>query len=237
MKYKTIHFSSIDSTNLYLKEHYRELDNFTFVSTDYQSQGKGREDRRWVANIGENLLFSLLVKNRSIINDGPFISLIATVSVSEVLEKYNLSNIQIKWPNDVYANDAKIAGILLEGRIPEYLIIGIGLNVNQKEFIGEYRKKPTSMFLETNKQIDINQLKEALYQTIVENLSQYSSNKEMFLKCYKKHDYLLNKDVKFVYNNNIVSGIVKGVDKDFNIIIQTKEDELHISSGEIELIK
>ncbi len=236
MKYKTIHFPSIDSTNAYLKENYEEIDGFTFVSTDYQTQGKGRNDREWIANKKENLLFSLLIKDEEIIKEGSFLSLVAAVSVAQVLQQYGLSNIEIKWPNDIYVNDKKIVGILLEGRIPDYLVIGIGFNVNQKEFNGEYRKTPTSMFLQLNEEIDIDKLKEDVYETLFNNLVHYSSDKGKFLKYFKNHDYLLNKEVEYVFNKNIYFGIVKGIDEDFNIIIQSEKEEHHISSGEITLL-
>ena len=237
MKYQTIHFSSIDSTNKYLKENFENLDDFTVVSADYQTQGKGRNDRHWIADKKENLLFSLLIKNENIIKDGAFLSLIAAVSIGEVLERYNLSNVMIKWPNDIYANDKKIAGILLEGSLPNYLIIGIGINVNQKQFIGEYRQKPTSMFLETNKSIDINELKEDVYKTLFDNLNNSSFNRQTFLKYFKNHNYLLNKEVKYAMNNNNSQGIVLGIDEDFKIIIKNEDGEHHISSGEIDLLK
>lgn len=237
MKYQTIHFSSIDSTNKYLKENFENLDDFTFVSTDYQTQGKGRNDRQWMANEKENLLFSLLIKNQSIINGGPFLSLIAAVSVSKVLEKYHLKNPQIKWPNDIYANNKKIVGILLEGRIPDYLIIGIGINVNQKLFEGEYRKEPTSMFLETGEIIDINELKKNVYEELFKNLNNYSSKKDKFFKYFKKHDYLINKKVNYALNNNVLSGTVVGIDQDFNIVIKNEDGECHIYSGEIDLLQ
>ena len=237
MKYKIIHFPSIDSTNAYLKENYEEIDDFTFVSTDYQSNGKGRNEREWFANEKENLLFSLLIKNEEIIKDGSFISLVAAVSVAQVLEQYGLSHVEIKWPNDIYVNDKKMVGILLEGRVPDYLVIGVGINVNQKIFVGEYRKEPTSMFLELNREINIDKLKEDVYDTLFNNLTHYSSQKDLLLKYFKNHDYLLNKEVNYVFDNNIHSGIAKGIDEKFNIIIESNDGEQHISSGEISLIK
>lgn len=237
MNYKTIHFDSVDSTNKYLKDNYDKLDTFTFVSADYQSQGKGREDRIWNANKGENLLFSLLIKDEGIVEDGSFISLVTAVTISVLLEAYGLKKVKIKWPNDIYVNDKKIAGILLEGRMPHYLVVGVGVNVNQKEFDGEYRQTPTSMYLELNEETDINVFKKDVYETLMINLEHYSSAKEVFLRYFKKHDYLLNKKVSYAINNEIRFGKVKGVDKNFNIIIRDWHGRHHISSGEINLIK
>ena len=236
MKYNAIHFSEIDSTNKYVKENFNVLDDFTFVSTDYQSLGKGRNDRVWLANKNENLMFSLLLKNRDIIMDS-FISLVAAVSISEIVERYARNRVEIKWPNDIYISDKKVAGILLEGRLPDYVVIGVGINVNQKEFVGEYRKEPTSLLLETGTEININYLKESVYQQMVSNLTEYTSNKEKFLEYFKNHNYLLNKNVSFVYNKQKFNGIVNGVDESFNIVIKNNGKEYHISSGEIELIK
>ena len=236
MKYNAIHFSEIDSTNKYVKENFNVLDDFTFVSTDYQTQGKGRNDRSWLANKNENLMFSLLLKNKDIIMDS-LISLVAAVSISEIVERYARNRVEIKWPNDIYISDKKVAGILLEGRLPDYVVIGVGINVNQKEFVGEYRKEPTSLLLETGTEININYLKESVYQQMVSNLTEYTSNKEKFLEYFKNHNYLLNKNVSFVYNKQTFNGIVNGVDESFNIVIKNNGKEYHISSGEIELIK
>ena len=237
MKYKSIHIPSVDSTNTYLKENFDKLDGFTFVSTNHQTNGKGRNERNWIDKEKENLLFSLLIKDEEIIKDGSFVSLIAAVSVAQVLEQYDLSKVEIKWPNDIYVNDKKIVGILLEGRIPNYLVVGIGINVNQKAFEGEYRKTPTSMFLELNKEIDIDELKQSVYQALFENITHYSSNRDLFLKYFKNHDYLWKKEVNYVLNNKVCLGIVKGIDENFNIVVQSNNEECHISSGEIELLK
>ena len=163
--------------------------------------------------------------------------MIAAVSVAQVLEQYGLSKVEIKWPNDIYTNDKKVVGILLEGSLPSYLVIGVGINVNQKQFVGEYRKTPTSMFLELDKEIDINKLKQDVYEILYENITHYSSDRGLFLKYFKNHDYLLNKEVEYVFNKNIYFGKVKGIDEDFNIVIQSDKEEHHISSGEITLLK
>lgn len=237
MQYKTIHFPRIDSTNSYIKENFEKLEDFTFVSTDYQSKGKGRNDRVWAAKENENLLFSLLIKQKDIINESSFLSLVATVSVSKIIEKYARNKLEIKWPNDVYINEKKVAGILLEGRLPEYVVIGIGINVNQDEFVGWYRKEPTSIYLETGNEVNIQTLKEEIYNTLFDDLHNFIKDKESFIQYFNEHDYLKNKRVEFIQNNKTSTGVVIGVDESFNIIIKTDEGEQHISSGEIELLK
>lgn len=233
MKYKEIHFQTIDSTNLYVKQHHQDLDDFSIVSSDYQSKGKGRNDRSWLSQSGDNLLFSLLIKKLDIVKNGGYLSLVAAISVAKTLEKRGFDRVFIKWPNDVYLNDKKVAGILLEGQIPEYLVIGIGLNVNQEQFLGDYRIPPTSLFLEKKEKIDIESLKKELFESFIDNVKNVNFQKEEYKKYFNAHNYLDNKIISFQDNGETKVGKVMGIDDTFALLVQEKEDIIHISSGEI----
>lgn len=237
MKYREIHFEEIGSTNDYLKDNYSSLDNFTIASADYQSHGKGRNSRVWKGNPKENLAFSILIKNKDLVTYGGLFSLSSSVGVSKIIEKY-LPNkkIEIKWPNDVYINDKKVCGILLEGSLPNYLVIGIGININQKDFIGEYRKTPTSLYLESRVEFDIDELKKELFDELINNVSLTETKIKNQLDYFESHNYLKNKIVDFLYDKNRYQGKVVGVDNSFNLLIDIGEKVLSVSSGEIELI-
>lgn len=131
-----IDFDQIDSTNLYLKNNYHTLPNYTIIRTKYQTMGHGQFGRAWESNPNENLLFSLLLKK-----DLPFVVKDANpVFVSAILALLDELGIEAsyKYPNDIYVGDKKLAGILIETKFtgPEvdYVIIGVGLNVNQTTF-------------------------------------------------------------------------------------------------------
>ena len=157
-------FKTIDSTNLYLKEHFEELPHLTFVRAGFQSQGRGSHGRDWRANEGDNLLFSILIKDPRLLAAGPFLSLVSGASVASFIEsELGVSDISIKWPNDIYCAGKKICGILVEGNLEKYLSVGIGLNVNQRSFEGEYRYTPSSLFLETGNEFDLDILAESLF--------------------------------------------------------------------------
>ncbi len=238
MDYKELHFVEIDSTNKYLKDNYLSLDNFTIASTDYQSKGKGRNDRIWLSNKGENLMFSLLIKDSYLINLGGYLSLVAAISISKVLEdQFHLKDVSIKWPNDIYLNGEKVCGILLEGQLPHYLVIGIGINVNQITFIGEYRINPTSIKLATHKEANINDFKRVVFDYLIKNMERVKQNKDQFLEYFDKHNYLKDKQVSFILNSKEQIGIVKGVDDHFNLLINYENKEISVNSGEINLIK
>ena len=92
MDFHDIHFDEIDSTNSYLKNSYKLLDNFTFASTDYQSHGKGRGDRVWQSNSGENLMFSFLIKDQSLMKKSAILSIMTAVEIAKELERYKELN-------------------------------------------------------------------------------------------------------------------------------------------------
>ena len=234
MPYQIIHFKEIDSTNSYLKNTHRLLDNFTFASTDYQSKGKGREDRVWESNSGENLMFSFLIKNEELMKLSAVLSILTAVEVAKEIEKYDIDNVSIKWPNDILINDKKVCGILLEGQVPIYLVVGVGLNVNQKEFPNGLRRPATSLSLETKEDINIDELKERLFKNIVNNFS--SIKLDDYLDYFRKHNYLLNKRVRVLVDEEPYIGEVVGIDDSFCLQILSRDMLLHIDSGEIEIL-
>ena len=210
------------------------LDNFTFASTDYQSHGKGRNDRIWESNSGENLMFSFLIKKEELMSKSTILSILTAVEVAREIEKIGIDNVSIKWPNDVLINDKKVCGILLEGQIPEYLVIGVGLNVNQKVFPDNLRRPATSLSSEANKLLNIEQLKNELFSNIVNNFTNLKV--EGYLDYFKNHNYLLNKRVRVLINNETFIGEVVGIDDSFCLQVLSRDMLLHIDSGEIEIL-
>ena len=150
---RKFHFNELDSTSAFLKRGRFSLRNFTFVSCDFQTNGHGRMGRTWVSPEGENLMFSVLIKDKALVNNFSSLSLCSAVSILKVLQKLELENVSIKWPNDIYVNGKKICGILLESVADNNqmssVIVGIGLNVNTTDFVGEYKTQPTSIALES----------------------------------------------------------------------------------------
>jgi BirA family transcriptional regulator, biotin operon repressor / biotin---[acetyl-CoA-carboxylase] ligase len=128
------------STNDLLRQRLRSerLPEGTIISTDFQTDGKGQVGNTWESEAGKNLLFSMVLYPVHIEIEKQFIiSQIVSLAIKNTLELYT-SDICIKWPNDIYWKDKKIAGILIENSLQkgkiQFCIIGIGLNVNQTEF-------------------------------------------------------------------------------------------------------
>ena len=140
MDFKIIHINETDSTNRWLRD-YAPLEHAedVVVITDYQTAGKGCGTNSWESERGKNLTFSLLIHPQDIPANRQFhITEVVSVALCQTLESYIYNKVEIKWPNDIYVGDRKICGILIENRLQGSVIkdsiIGIGLNVNQREF-------------------------------------------------------------------------------------------------------
>ncbi len=139
MDWKIIHIDETDSTNRWLREQGGEED--VVVWADYQTAGKGQGTNSWESERGKNLTFSVLLHPQDIPANKQFsISMLVSLALCEALGQH-IGDLSIKWPNDIYWRNAKIAGILIEHRISGSLIrdsiIGIGLNVNQRHFLSD----------------------------------------------------------------------------------------------------
>ena len=232
---KKIHLPFVSSTNAYLKENYKNLENYTFVSADEQSEGRGRLNRVWKSENGTNLLFSLLILDKTLINSFKAISMISAYSVIEVLNELGLKDASIKWPNDVYVGDKKIAGILLEAVSKseiECLIVGVGLNVNQIEFSGEYLHSPTSIKNELNKDINLEELKEIVYKKFIDNFNKLKNGYD-FIKDIRKVNYLKDKTVYALIQDEKKEVKVLDINLDYSLVTKYKEQILNLSSDEV----
>ena len=232
---KEIFFDEIDSTNTYLKNHYEELEDMTFVSANLQTAGKGRKGRTWLSNKGENLMFSLLIKDSEMYKHSNSLSVISAYTIIEVLKEYGVDNLSFKWPNDVYVDGKKICGILLEAisrEELECLIIGVGINVNQKQFVGDYIREPVSLTNLLNKDIDIDEFRKKIYERFIYNIDLLRNGYD-FYDDIQQYDYLKNRVVYMNINNEIKQVKVIRVDNDYSLRILDDTGERNINSGEV----
>lgn len=136
MSYTLLSFDEIKSTSDLLKEHFSSFSHFTIIKTNYQFKGRGQYDRVWSSHRDENILFSILLKDLHI-KDMNGLKQWIVESIMTFLKSYQL-NPKFVEPNDIYINEQKICGILFESRTTQesldYVVIGIGLNINQIDF-------------------------------------------------------------------------------------------------------
>lgn len=157
--FEWIELSDIDSTNNFLKNYHPVVPKeMTLVTATNQSRGRGQQGNSWESERGKNLLFSLRIHPHMIDANRQFIlSQAIALAICETLRLYT-DNITVKWPNDIYWNDQKICGILIEntlsGKRIETCIIGVGININQKTFVSN-APNPVSLTQITSKETEL----------------------------------------------------------------------------------
>lgn len=234
--FKHIFFEEIDSTSSYLIKEHNNLENFTFVSTNYQSKGKGRENRQWISVSSTNLLFSFLLKDKALIKEYGSISLLCASIIAEYFISKGIKGVQIKWPNDIYINGKKAVGILLEGNVEEYLVVGIGINVNQKEFPDNLHHPATSLLLEEGKEFSVELLKKDIFNLLLTKITLDNIRNKSYLGIVNDLNYLKDKIVFATIANYKVKVKVIKVDADNSLVVKYNGKLHNIISGEIEFV-
>lgn len=170
MSFKSIFLSETDSTNLWLKEHGGDED--LLVWTDFQTAGRGCGSNQWESQQGQNLLFSVLLHPRGVEAHAQFILSMANAMALKAALDELTDGIEVKWPNDIYWHDRKLAGTLIETTLSsnhvKTCILGTGLNVNQSVFHSD-APNPVALCQILGHSTD----REALLQRIAHHLGEY----------------------------------------------------------------
>ncbi|RKS19239.1 BirA family biotin operon repressor/biotin-[acetyl-CoA-carboxylase] ligase [Flavobacterium endophyticum] len=237
-----IKLDAINSTNDYLKGLLQRqfVENFTIVTAENQTDGKGQMGSKWSVQAGKNLTFSVLVKDLLLeVNHIFHLNVAVAVSIIEALSFLEIKELAIKWPNDILAGGKKIGGILIENSLKSdgeiFSIIGIGINVNQQNF--ENLPKASSLSILLKREIN----KEAVLISIVECLTRNVSlilNKNTDSLWQKYHSCLYKKGIPMPFENlkgNKFMGIISGVDQSGKLQLVLEDDS--VESYEIKEIK
>lgn len=196
-----IYLDSVDSTNNYLKNIALKSEPYVVVLSDEQTLGKGRLGRNWASQKGSGIFMSLLLKPDIEPAQAPKITLIAAAAMTKALESVCQMTVGVKWPNDLVINQKKVCGVLTEmsaelGSV-NYVIVGIGVNVNQKVFPDSLTEKATSLYLEGEKEFSRKKILlhffmafEDLYMDFINN-----GTLEKTLDICRDHSVLINKEI------------------------------------------
>ncbi|WP_255036841.1 biotin--[acetyl-CoA-carboxylase] ligase [Lacihabitans soyangensis] len=218
----------------------KEFIDGTVILTDHQTAGRGQRGNAWESNIGQNILMSLIVKTTFLSLEKSFdLSITVAVSVLEALQTLGIQNTSIKWPNDLYINEKKTGGILIENSISgnkmSHSIVGIGINVNQTKF---ENIRATSLCLELKQeQVSREIIVEKICESIESNLELLKSGS--FKKIKEK--YLLNlfgKDQLRVFKSEkgIFEGEIVGISDQGHLKIISQNEEKYYNIKEIEYL-
>ncbi len=229
-KQNIIHLESVDSTNNYIANCIKEgaLPDNTVILADYQTKGKGQRNTNWNSKIGENLLFSMYkIWTNFEISDIKFLNQSVSYAIIGLLKLYNIES-EIKWPNDIYVGDKKIAGVLIEnqfrGNFITTSIIGIGLNVN--EINDAEINDRTSLIDLLGKKTEIIEIAEKLIsqlKILFENI--LNRNFTEIENNYLTSLYKYKIEAKYCDSEGEFFGIIEGTDTFGKLIIKKSADQ------------
>jgi BirA family biotin operon repressor/biotin-[acetyl-CoA-carboxylase] ligase len=228
-----LYFEECESTNDFLMKTTEYTRDGTVVLSEYQSKGKGRKDRSWLSSKGQNLTFSILLNHKispKLIN---IINLGAALSVAHSLENLYQLDVDLKWPNDVLVNRKKIAGILLNsssiGSSIEKVVLGIGVNVNQVNFQGQYLIQPTSVKKEFHDAVKRERLLSELLNNFEETFNICLDSPKEILESWKEKCKMLGEKVTIIEGDKEMYGIFENIDNEGYLILKrgTKTERVH----------
>ncbi len=215
-------FEALVSTNIKLAELLKEseLPEFTVILTPNQTEGKGQAGNSWESEKGKNITISILLKPLFLEPHNQFyISKVISLAIIETLDLLNIQS-TIKWPNDIYVDDKKIAGILIEnsilGNSISDSIAGIGLNVNQSIFISD-AKNPISIYNILNEEQSIDELLDYLFRNLLKWHTALIEDefgkvdREYFGRLYRKEGFHNFKDSTGIFSAEISSVETSGI--------------------------
>ena len=209
-----------NSTNTLLKELIAKGQEPDFIYAGYQTAGRGQTGNSWESEKGKNLICSILLPpNKNLY----FLNIAVSVAILRLFDE----PLTIKWPNDIYWKDKKLAGILLENAIigneVKYTIAGIGLNVNQTEFVSD-APNPVSLKQISGKEYAIDPLMQDLLEAVHTVLNE---PEEAVWSEYKAHLYRREGYWPFADQNGTFEAQIKDVLPSGEIVLRDKNGQLH----------
>ncbi len=234
-------YNSIGSTNACAKILANDgTEEGTVVIADQQTAGRGRFGRTWFAEPGSSLLFSVIIRPAININKVGLLPFFAAVSIARSVETATGKCCECKWPNDILLNGKKFCGILMESAFQQnkldHIIIGIGLNVNQKKFISDIENKATSLRIECDKEFE----RKNIFCHIMLSLeSLYSDvSKGDFttvLMEWKSRATIFGKRVSLTQAAEIINGVAISLADDGGLVIETETGKRVFHAGDVAL--
>lgn len=232
----------IDSTNSYLLRRLpnQVVDGQTCVA-EYQSAGRGRRGKNWVSPFASHLYLSMYYPLEQGVAAAMGLSVVIGLAVADVLEKSFQLDVQLKWPNDIYVDGKKLAGILveLEGQPTEsgHSVIGLGLNINMPPLQGVEIDQPwTDISRHTRLAVDRNRLVANLIAQFNIRLAQHKQyGLSPMLADWQRRDIFLNQPVEIHSGGQVTRGICRGINVNGALLIEVNGKIKPIYGGEVSL--
>lgn len=240
-----IKLKEVDSTNNYLKNlasNSEPLPEGTVIMADNQFAGRGQQESVWQTQSGKNISLSIYLKPSFLpLRKQFFLNMAVSLAVAEALSSFLPLPVKVKWPNDIYYNRKKLGGILIEntltGSTTKSAVVGIGLNINQEEFMDDLADKATSVYQILHKQVDL----EPVMGKIFVYMEKYYLNLKSERYSILQNNYLnrllnFNTVAEYLQNGQVFEGIIKGVEDSGLLIMEIDKETTTFNFKEIEYI-
>ncbi|CQD44271.1 bifunctional biotin--[acetyl-CoA-carboxylase] ligase/biotin operon repressor BirA [Yersinia mollaretii] len=230
----------VDSTNQHLLDRIGELKSGDACVAEYQQAGRGRRGRQWVSPFGANLYLSMFWR----LEQGPAaamgLSLVVGIVMAEVLHKLGAEKVRVKWPNDLYLNDKKLAGILVEltGKTGDaaQLVIGAGINLTMRESTTNVINQDWINLQEAGVIIDRNKLTAELLSELRLAVVKFENEGlSAFISRWREMDNYLDRPVKLIIGNQEIYGVARGIDQQGALLLEQDGVIKPYIGGEISL--
>ena len=235
--------TQLESTNHYLQQKIQQgSENGHVCISESQNEGRGTRGRTWISPFGRNIYLSLLWKfNRSPSELGG-LSLAVGVAVARAIEEAGAVDVKLKWPNDLVWRDKKLGGLLLEmtgeASGPCQVVIGVGVNVSMPESVGKSIDQPwvDMNTILSNKPVSRNKLTGSILKHLCEVLSEFQDAGFAATRLeWLRRDAIVGKAVKLLLPNREVSGVVKDIDNNGALLLESEDGVRQYASGEVSL--
>lgn len=212
----------------------------TLVIAEYQTRGRGRLGREWHSPEKVGLYCSLILYPKIHPTQAPGISLMTAVALAETINSYDDIDVKIKWPNDVLISGMKAAGILTElsaelDRV-EYVIVGVGVNLNQKrsDFPPELRETATSVRIGTKEKVNRREFLQRFLRNFEKEYFVFrKSGLKEARKSLLRYSALLNQEIKLKMGRKTIIGTVIDIDALGRLVLDTREGIIPFNAGEV----
>lgn len=236
-----LQFQRTDSTNTQARKQGEEGGaHGTLIVADSQDAGKGRRGRFWESPDTGNIYMSLLLRPDTTPSKAPMLTLVMAQSVAEAVRQVTSLGAKIKWPNDIVVNGKKVCGILTEMSTGDdgirYVVIGVGINVENQEFPEELQKMATSLYLESGKHWSRAELIAPILERFEENYRKFMERGD--LSCIRKdyNDLLINanRQVRVLEPGHEYEGRALGISSTGELIVKRDDGrEEVVFAGEV----
>jgi len=236
-------FDTIDSTNTQAKMLAEKgTEEGTIVIADEQTHGRGRFSRSWISAKEKNLTFSIILRPKISLERIGLLPFIFATAIAKTLRKYYTVEAETKWPNDILLNGKKLCGMLLESSFHnenvDYIIVGIGLNVNQETFTDELAQTATSLFPETQKEWDREKLLSQILLQIENEYFFFCENETNdILSQWKSYSTMFGKEISMSQNGDVLNGIAIDVSPDGELLVNVNNKLVKFNSADVTLIR